>query len=64
MLAMSLRFTFCQALLLGGLISEATSETRRLVDDRARTLGSEHPETRRTVRLLEEIEEIPPSQPA
>jgi pimeloyl-ACP methyl ester carboxylesterase/tetratricopeptide (TPR) repeat protein len=60
-LSMSLRFTWCKALLLLGRIPEALAETTRLVDDRKRVLGSGHPETLRTLRLLEQVRAIPPS---
>ena len=60
-LAMSLRFTHCQALLLDGRIPQALDETTRLLDERERALGPTHPETVRTLRLLEQIRAIPPS---
>ncbi len=58
-LAMSLRFTLCQALLMHGDIPEAEAEAAALRDDRERKLGFEHPETLRTLRLLERIRRIP-----
>lgn len=60
-LAMSLRFTYCQALLLDGRIPQALDETTQLLEERGRALGTAHPETVRTLRLLEQVRAIPPS---
>ncbi|NUS18142.1 MAG: tetratricopeptide repeat protein, partial [Streptomyces sp.] len=63
-LAMALRFTWCQALLLVGRIPQAQEETTRLLDNRTRVLGPQHAETVRTARLLEQIGRIPPGDGA
>ncbi|MEU6522601.1 alpha/beta fold hydrolase [Streptomyces sp. NPDC046924] len=57
-LAMTLRFTQCQVLIGQGRFTAAHTQTEQLLVDRKRVLGREHPETLRTQRLLDAIEDL------
>ncbi|MEW2298978.1 alpha/beta fold hydrolase [Streptomyces sp. NPDC006655] len=57
-LAMTLRFTWCQVLLAQGQVQAAHLETAQLLADRRRILGPEHSETVRTQKLFDAIQKL------
>ena len=55
---MSLRHTLITVLLMKGRVADAVADLTTLLTDRRRVLGSTHPETERTSRLLMRAQEI------
>lgn len=62
-LAMTLRFTQCQVLIDQGRFLAAHTQIAQLLADRKRVLGKGHPETLRTQRLLDAVEDLRNSSP-